>query len=132
MNLVWATRGRSWGFRFLLDGGFADPLLPYDRVFAGLEGNPEVFRRVGRNVAVRFVDPLGRCDEVGRPIPHDFVLLPPLAGQVHSIDEGRQLVWPLVASVFAHVWDLPQPPSQAIIQRHLREDTARDLGRGPR
>ena len=27
MSLIWATRGRTWGFRFLLNGGFADPLL---------------------------------------------------------------------------------------------------------
>ena len=25
MTLIWATRGRTWGFRFLRDGGFEEP-----------------------------------------------------------------------------------------------------------
>ena len=35
-GLIWATRGRTWGFRFLLDGGQADPLTTYERAFARL------------------------------------------------------------------------------------------------
>ena len=30
-RLIWATRGRSWGFRFLLKGGLSDPLMAYER-----------------------------------------------------------------------------------------------------
>ena len=122
MNLVWATRGRSWGFRFLLDGGFSDPLQPYDQAFTGTEGELTVCRRVGTHVALRFADPLGRCDDVGRVIPHDIVVLPPLAADVHSVVDGQRLVWPLLAGTFARVWDLAQPPSAAVIQEALRHD----------
>ena len=34
MSLIWATRGRTWGFRFLRDGGFPDPLPVYDLAFS--------------------------------------------------------------------------------------------------
>ncbi|MCW5951065.1 MAG: hypothetical protein KIT69_02240 [Propionibacteriaceae bacterium] len=60
MNLIWATRGRSWGFRFLLDGGFADPLPTYEQAFAGLEDDRAVCRKAGGRLALRFPDPLGR------------------------------------------------------------------------
>ena len=120
MRLVWATCGRSWGFRFLLDGGYPDPLPIYDRAFAGTEGELTVCRRAGTHVALRFPDPLGRRDEAGRVIPHDIVVPPPLADEVHSLEDGQRLVWPRLADTFARVWDLPRPPSPADIHKLLR------------
>jgi len=109
VNLIWATRGRTWGFRFLFDGGVGDPLPEYDEVFAGTEGQAEVCRRVGEKVALRFHDPLGRKDVAGRVIPHDFVVFAPLADGIDSVEDGRRDVWPLVADEFAQVWNLPKP-----------------------
>jgi hypothetical protein len=111
MNLVWATRGLAWGFRFLLDGGFDDPFPVYDSAFSGTEGESSVYRRIASRVALRFPDPLGRRDEAGRVIPHDLVVLPPLADEVRCVEEGVLVVWPLIADVYADVWDQPQPPS---------------------
>ena len=37
--------------------------------------------------------------------------LPYLADQIDSIEDGRRLVWPLVADEFARFWKLPKPPS---------------------
>jgi len=109
-SLIWATRGRSWGFRFLLDGGFRDPLLSYDRGFSGLEGLSEGWRRVGTNVAVRIQDPEERRDSSGRVILHEFVVQAPLSKQVTSVEDGLMLIWPLVSGVFERVWDEPDPP----------------------
>ncbi len=44
MKIIWATRGKTWGYKFLLDGQFADPLPVYERAFSGAEDEPEVFR----------------------------------------------------------------------------------------
>src|SRR5690606_6305373 len=44
-NLVWATRGRSWGFRFLLNGGLSDPLPTYERIFAHSANEPTTWCR---------------------------------------------------------------------------------------
>jgi hypothetical protein len=57
-SLIWATRGRSWGFRFLLNGGRHDPLPEYEGSFAGLEDEPATWRRTAAKVALRFPDPL--------------------------------------------------------------------------
>jgi hypothetical protein len=64
-------------------------------------------------VALRFPDPEGRKDFAGRVIPHDFVLFSPLADGVDSVDDGLQLVWPLVADEFEREWDRSKgyPPS---------------------
>jgi hypothetical protein len=116
MSLIWATRGRAWGFRFLRNGGFEDPLTVYETAFAGVEDNSEAWRRVDETVALpemvalRFPDPSGRRDQAGRVIPHDFVVLQPLAAEIHSVEEGRRLIWSLVAHDFERVWELPQPP----------------------
>lgn len=110
MSLVWATRGRDWGFRFLLDGGLADPLPLYETAFAGIGEEPEAWRRDRKTVALRLPDPLGRRDAAGRIIPHEFVATGPSADGIHSAEDGRRLIWPLVAERYAEIWELPQPP----------------------
>lgn len=108
MSLIWATRGRTWGFRFLLRGGIRDPLPVYEEVFSAIQDEPEAWCRASDKVALRFPDPLKRKDEAGRIIPHGFVVFPPLADEINSVEYGRQRVWPLVAEEFARVWDLPE------------------------
>lgn len=105
MSLIWATRGRTWGFRFLRDGGFADPMPAYDAAFVGIDAGPSACQRVGTTVAVRFPDPSGRKDAAGRLIPHEFVVYPPLANQVDSVPDALEKVWPLVAEEYDTVWD---------------------------
>lgn len=111
-KLIWATRGRSWGFRFLLDGGLQDPLPEYERCFAGLEDESLAWGRVHGKLALRFPDPEGRRDASGRVIPHEFVV-DREANDIESAEAGRQWVWPLVAEAYARVWDAERPPSRA-------------------
>ena len=122
MNLVWATCGRTWGFRFLLDGGYSDPLPVYERAFGGTEGDSTTCRHVGSQVALRFPDPQGRRDAAGRTIPHDVVVLPPMAYEIHSVEDGQRLIWPLLADAFAHLWDLPEPPSPDEVTQAFRAE----------
>lgn len=115
MRLIWATRGRTWGFRFLDDGGFADPLVVYDRFFMDAGDAPEVWRAnaPGDPIALRFPDPLGRCDEAGRAIPHEFVAFLTSDAWADSFDECRSKIWAQVEGRFAEVWDGPDPFSTA-------------------
>lgn len=110
-SLIWATRGRSWGFRFLRTGGLSDPLRTYEDAFAGVGNEREYYRRVGQKVALRFQDPEGRTDAAGRVIPHDFVLMPSASQDVNSLDDGIAMVWSAVADEFARVWDSRTPPA---------------------
>jgi hypothetical protein len=34
-----------------------------------------------------------------------------MADKIRSVEDGQRLIWPLLADAFAHLWDLPQPPS---------------------
>lgn len=117
MRLIWATRGRTWGFRFLRDGGFEDPLPVYEAAFSEVQDKSEAWCRVPETVALpamvalRFPDPSGRRDHAGRVIPHDFVVLQPLADEINSVKDGLSLVWPRVAGEFEEIWKLPKPPS---------------------
>lgn len=112
MSLIWATRGRTWGFRFLLKGDFKDPLQEYEKAFAGTDSDQELCRRTGDTVALRFPDPQGRKDIAGRMIPHDFVVSGPLSAGIESVDDGRRLIWsrPDISGHFAEIWDTPKPP----------------------
>ena len=110
MTFIWATRGRTWGFRFLRDAGFPDPLPEYTRVFSQISDESVVYRRTGPTVALRWPDPIGRCDRSGRVIPHEFVVYRPSADDIHSVEDGQRLIWPLVAEEYSGVWDLPEPP----------------------
>ncbi len=111
-RFIWATRGRTWGFRFLRKGGLEDPLGVYEDAFSNVGDQPEAWHRVADNVAaLRFPDPDGRRDAAGRVIPHDFVLLGRWADEINSLDEGRQRLWHEVADEFETVWDKTEPPS---------------------
>jgi hypothetical protein len=114
MSLIWATRGRTWGFRFLRDGGFPDPLPVYDLAFSSVADEPEACGRVDEKVALRFPDPLGRKDAAGRVIPHEFVVFRPLADEIDSVEDGLRLVWPKVADEYARVWDQPNARSAIV------------------
>ena len=114
MNFIWATRGRSWGFRFLLNGGYDDPLSAYERAFAGMQDELTACRRVGEWVALRFLDPLGRQDAAGRVIPHDFVVMEALADDIKSVDAGQEKIWPLIADIYAQVWSGSSPSPGAV------------------
>ena len=111
MTFLWATRGRSWGTRFLARAGFSDPLVEYDKAFLDADEDPQICRRIEDRVAVRFTDPEYREDQSGREIIHEFVLFGDLADQVHTVADGLDIVWPLVADVYARIWDLPDPPA---------------------
>ena len=109
-RLIWATRGRSWGFRFLFKGGHSDALQVYERSFANLEDEPTTCHRTTGKVALRFPDPLGRRDASGRVIPHEFVVFGVLVEEIESVEDGLQQIWPLVADAYAGVWDAERPP----------------------
>jgi hypothetical protein len=110
-QLIWATRGRSWGFRFLLDAGINDPLQDYEQAFRDLRDAPTAWRRAGGHVALRVPDPLGRRDAAGRIIPHEFVIFGDMAEHVDSVEDGLSAVWPLLANAYAAVWDSTDPPT---------------------
>lgn len=109
-GVLWATRGRTWGFRFLLDGGLADPLPTYEQAVSPL--GDQRSGRVGDNhrVAVRFPDPEGRRDRSGRLIPHDFVVSGDLSERITSVDDALDVLWPVVAAAYARVWQSERPP----------------------
>ena len=125
-GLIWATRGRHWGFRFLLDGGFSDPLPEYERIFDGVGDSPTVWRFVAGKGALRFPDPDGRRDAAGRVIPHDFVLSEDLANDIQSAEDGREKVWPLLAEPYAQVWAAEVPPAPTGLPFATREDPPSD------
>lgn len=128
-GLIWATRGHSWGFRFLADGGLSDPLPEYERIFAGLGDEATAWRCVDGRGALRFPDPDGRRDAAGRVIPHEFVVLEGLASGIESAAEGQDRVWPLVESVYERVWDTQRPPSTADLRFAPQNETAPDAPR---
>lgn len=107
MSVIWVTRGESWGFRFLHDGGIPNALEIYESVFEGSEGLPSVFQTRYDTIAIRFADPLGRKDRSGRPIPHDFVVSGEDAEKLTSFDVARAVLWKRVKAEYEVLWNQP-------------------------
>lgn len=118
-NLIWAACGKHWGYRFLLDGGYRDPLPHYERSFANVPDDGASTRRLGDEVALRLLDPLGRRDAAGRIITHDFVVMGPSAAQIDSVEDGLEKIWPLVEDAYAQVWDADRAPNTDAIRAHI-------------
>lgn len=116
VKLIWATRGRVWGFRFLLDGGHANPLTFYESAFVGAENEIALCRRSGNQVALRFPDPMDRKDAAGRVIPHDFVVSGTASASINSVGDGLREIWPLVDEFYGRTWDSKAPPSPAMVK----------------
>ncbi|MBU21277.1 MAG: hypothetical protein CMH37_14385 [Microbacterium sp.] len=112
MTFIWATRGRTWGFRFLSDAGLDDPRAEYLRRFAGVENVMPAFRRDGDVVVACFPDPLDRRDSAGRVIPHEFVVFSPASDSISSAQDAMRELWPVVQETFDRVWDAPGPPER--------------------
>ena len=110
MTFIWSTRGKTWGFRFLRDGGVLDPLVEYTQAFSGIENEREIWRRTDKVVAVRFADPQQRQDSAGRIISQEFVLFGDLASLVNSVEDGRATMWRMVAEQFDQIWDQADAP----------------------
>ncbi|MBC7596507.1 MAG: hypothetical protein H7288_21705 [Kineosporiaceae bacterium] len=113
MTFIWSTRGRTWGFRFLRDGGSVNPFVEYAEAFSGVEQEREVWRRSHGVVALRFPTPGGLEDSAGRVIPQEFVVFGTLALQINSVQDGIDQVWPLVAMEFEEIWVQPEAPPLA-------------------
>ncbi|ROS46166.1 hypothetical protein [Curtobacterium sp. PhB78] len=103
MNLIWATRGRTWGFRFLRTGGLTNPLEVYEAAFVGSDGAPFVFTQRAETLAVRFPDPEQRKDRAGRVIPHEFVVLAPDHLRLSDCESARAELWHAVEKEYASI-----------------------------
>lgn len=105
MNFIWVTRGKSWGFRFLRDGGFADPLPVYEKAFENLRHERQGIEKRNDVIALKFPDPEGRKDAAGRIIPHHLVLFGSSNFHLDSMEDGISVIWPSIEQEFAELWD---------------------------
>jgi hypothetical protein len=112
VKFIWATRGKTWGFRFLRTAGLPNPLVAYEEAFAGTEGAQDAFQRRAGTLAVRFPDPEHRRDRAGRIIPHEFVLIAPDNVRFSDNEGARAALWHEVKDEYASIWSLPAGPSQ--------------------
>lgn len=110
-SYIWATRGREWGFRFLRDGGYTDPLPVYEAAFEGIAEQRSATRQVGNLLALRFPDPDGRQDHARRLISHDFVIRATSSTPLPSMTNAVRTAWESVADEYDRIWGAESPSS---------------------
>lgn len=104
MITLWATRGRDWGFRFLIRPSHGvDPLTLYERVFTD-RPQGAMISHLDSMTSVRLLDPEGRLDRSGRRILHEFVADGVLARRIDSVSDAERELWPLVARRYDSLW----------------------------
>lgn len=104
VGIVHATRGKARGFTFPQHGGLNHPLREYDKSGLTRDMSDTAFIRYGnRNekIAARFLDPLGRKDLAGRPIPHEVLLPEEMARGIKSHSDVVSKIWPLIKDTYA-------------------------------
>lgn len=104
-SFIWATRGRRWGFRFLRDGGYEDPLPVYEAAFAGLTDQQDFCHQVSQALVLRFPDPEGRKDHARRIISHDFVIRQTGSSELPTVEDAPRIAWATVSAEYARLWD---------------------------
>ena len=110
-NMLWSTRGKEWGFRFLHVP--SDRTLPWDEVYSKVFGSSDDHARYRHGsihmpqcrstayIAVRLFDPEQDWrDSAGRAIPHEllFVVDP------ESMDRAIRVDWPRVVLAHLRPW----------------------------
>lgn len=108
-SYIWATRGREWGFRFLRDGGYPDPLTAYEAAFDGIAHQRSLVRQVGDVIAIRLPDPEGRKDHARRLISHDFVIRETASTALPDVTIAARAAWGSVADEYDDIWDADLP-----------------------
>lgn len=110
-DIVHFSRGRNRGFIAVQRGGLKDPVSEFFR--AGFDGNtfqPDELRRFGKNnekIAVEFLDPSGRRDFSGRPIPHSVIIPKGLSDGIETMDDVKTKIWPLLKDVYDYIYEAP-------------------------
>ncbi|MBC9954618.1 hypothetical protein ICM05_08165 [Leucobacter sp. cx-42] len=109
MKIIWATRGKTWGFKFLRADGCADPLPAFEQAFRGAPASGDFFARTNDNTGFMFrlMDPRGRTDRSGRVIPHEIIVFGDPAETVQSLDDALREIWPELSVQYDAVWDMP-------------------------
>ncbi|SDS16294.1 hypothetical protein [Agrococcus carbonis] len=104
MITLWATRGRDWGFRFLIRPSHGiDPLALYERAFSD-HPRGVVISHIDSMASIRLLDPEGRLDRSGRRILHEFVVDGPVVRRIASVDDAERELWPFVARRYESLW----------------------------
>jgi hypothetical protein len=104
-EIAHASRGHSKGFTFIKKGGLDDPLHVYEQAFGNESRNSEMFRHFDGKIAVRFLDPEGRRDFSGRPIPHEMIIPRSMTEGIHSLDDVRAKIWPQLKDSYSDFYD---------------------------
>ena len=108
-SVIYSSRGKNKGFRFLEDGGTKTVLSEWEKAFgadggeAGSHG--DFFKKYEGKIAAQFMDPKGRRDAAGRLIPHSIILPPTMTEGVNSIEDVKTKVWPTLEKTYDAFWE---------------------------
>ena len=104
-DIIHATRGKDYGFRFIKKGGLPDPLQAYESAFSE-RPDAGLFNRLddGR-IALSFMDPQGRRDHAGRVIPHEVIIPKSMSGDIKDHADAVAKVWPELEKTYRYMKD---------------------------
>lgn len=101
-DIIHASRGKTKGFRFFRTGGTDSYFTHHTRAFQDKEED-NVFKRFpDGKIAASFLDPEGRRDRHGRPIPHEVVIPIGMTGGINNLDDVRSKIWPLIKPTYSY------------------------------
>lgn len=102
ITVMHMSRGKNNGFRFYNDGQSPSPLSEYDKGFDGQQESHSHFKKYDGKVAATFLDPEGRKDRAGRPIPHQVIVPKSMADGINNVDDVVAKIWPIIKEDYSY------------------------------
>jgi hypothetical protein len=100
-DIVFYSRGKNKGLRFMQNGGTPTPLAEFGKGFQGDYDQPmDYFHKYEGKIAVVLKDPEGRKDHAGRYIPHNLIIPKSMAPGIDNIDDVVEKIWPKLKDIY--------------------------------
>jgi hypothetical protein len=102
-DVLHASRGKTKGFRFFKSGGVPTPIAELEKAFGVDQFEDGLFKPLGDGrVAASFLDPRGRKDQSGRPIPHQVIIPKVMAAGLKGLDDVINNIWPMIEESYSY------------------------------
>jgi hypothetical protein len=102
ITVMHLSRGKNKGFRFYNDGQSPSPLSEYDKGFEGHQESASHFKKYDGKIAATFLDPEGRKDRAGRPIPHQVIIPKSMADGIDNVNDVVTKIWPIIKEDYSY------------------------------
>jgi hypothetical protein len=104
-DLIHLSRGKTKSLQFFKQGGTPNYFSVWENALGKHAHSSErsIFdRQPNGSIAARFLDPLKRFDQSGRPILHEVIIPKSMTEGINNHEDVVKKIWPLLKDTYSH------------------------------